>query len=308
MDYRLPYFIARPKYWAGLLAFTLAWVVARLPLAAQRSLSRLLGWLMLHLSAKHKKIVDINLRLCFPQKTEEERQQIIRENAIMTGFGVIETCATWFSNLSSRLKVTEVVGRKYLDEALEKDKGVILLGFHMTSLEVGANLLANHYPLVGMYKPDRNPLIEFMMCQGRLRHIHGLVKQNDVRSMVKALKSNQIIWYAADQDYGRNKAAVFAPFFGIPASTITATTKFARLSGATVLPFTQKRINGGKSYHLEIHPPLENFPGENEVADATQINAFLESYLRDNPADYIWVHQRFRTRPEGESPIYPKKN
>ena len=307
MYHSLPYFLLRPKYWLGLLSFSLAWLVAKLPVGLQIIIAKSLGRLLLNLSAKHRKIVNINLALCFPDKTESERQVILHQNATMTGLGIIETAACWFSNLQSRSRQTQIQGQEHLEQALSKGKGVILLGFHMTSLEIGSQLLGKKFPIVGMYKPDKDLLLESMMCRGRLRHLKSLIKQNDVRSMIKALKANKIIWYAADQDYGRNKAAVFAPFFGTPASTITATTKFAKLTGASVIPFTQKRINDGKEFLLEIHPPLDNFPGKDELADATQINFFLQEYLTKEPADYIWVHQRFRTRPPGEPSIYPKK-
>ena len=156
-----------------------------------------------------------------------------------------------------------------------------------------------------MYKPNKNPLLEQTMTTGRLRHIDHLFKQNDARGAIKALKKNHILWYATDQNYGP-KASIFVPFFGIQASTITSTTKFAKLTGATVIPFTQKRTNGGESFELTLHPAFENFPGKNEYEDALQINQFLENYLKQNPEDYMWLHQRFRNRPKDEPPIYPK--
>jgi len=284
--------------------FGFSWMIAHMPLGFQIALGKTLGWLLFHLYGRHKKIADTNLKLCFPHKSKTWREQIIKENAYLTGQGVIETSAAWFSNLNSRHNVTSLMGQEHLDKALEKGKGVILLGFHMTSLEIGAQLLSKRVKINGMYKPDKNPLIENFMYRGRLRHMESLVKQKNVRKMLKILKDNKIVWYAADQDYGKDKSAVFAPFFGIPASTITATTKFAKMTGATVIPFTQKRVKNGKRYELTLHPALENFPGESPLADATRLNHFLEEYLKQEPADYFWVHKRFKTRPDGEDSLY----
>lgn len=304
MDYSLSYFLLRPKYWFGLIGFGLSWLIARLPRKLQRGIARTLGFIMLKVAGRHKRIVDTNLRLCFPNKTKNERDKIIEENSYLTGYGVIETSACWFSDLSAYLKDTQVNGLEHLNKALEKGKGVLLLSFHTTGLEIGAQLLSHQIKINGMYKPDKNLLVEFMMRRGRLQHVDGLVKQQDVRQMVKILRNNGIVWYAADQDYGRKGKSVFAPFFGIPASTITATTKFAKLTGAPVIPFTQTRTKNATRYELTLYPPLEDFPGESELADATKINRFLEDRLKENPADYFWVHKRFKTRPEGEESLY----
>ncbi|TQV77461.1 LpxL/LpxP family Kdo(2)-lipid IV(A) lauroyl/palmitoleoyl acyltransferase [Aliikangiella marina] len=304
MKQTLSYFIVRPKYWFGLIGFAISWLIARLPRAMQRGIARALGFVMLKVSGRHKKIVDRNLTLCFPEKTAEERETIIKENAYLTGYGVVETSACWFSDLSSYLKDTKVHGIDNLHAALDKGKGVILLSFHTTGLEIGAQLLSHQERISGMYKPDKNPLIEYMMTKGRLRHVNQLVQQQDVRSMLKVLKNNGIVWYAADQDYGPKRSAVFAPFFGIPAACITATTKFAKMTGAAVIPFTQTRTNKARNYELTVYPALKNFPGESELADATRINQILEDILRANPADYFWVHKRFKTRPNNEESLY----
>lgn len=288
----------------GLLLFGFAKLIASLPLAAQRLIGRSLGWILYHLYARHKKIVEINLKLCFPDLTTKQRNDLIIENAYMTGYGIIETCAAWFSSLESRHRVTTITGLSHIEKAKAEKRGVILLGFHMTSLEIGAQLLAKHMAITGMYKPDKNPLIEYFMVRGRLRHMAGLIPKQNTRLMLKSLRKKQVVWYAADQDYGDEKTSVFAPFFGIPASTITATSKLAKLTGAKVIPFTQKRINGGKHYELAIHPALENFPSSSELADATRLNEMIEQHLKRDPSDYFWVHKRFKTRPKGEASFY----
>jgi Lauroyl/myristoyl acyltransferase len=127
-----------------------------------------------------------------------------------------------------------------------------------------------------------------------------------VRAMLKVLRAGRAIWYAPDQDYGI-KQSLFVPLFGIQAATVTATTKFARLGRALVLPFTQSRLPDGAGYRLTIHAPLEDFPGESEEADCIRINQWVESEIRRQPEQYLWAHRRFKSRPEGEPKLYDKK-
>jgi len=296
----------QPSNWPGLLFFALVKLVAALPLTVQIWTGRVVGNLIYFLARRRRAIAKTNLNLCFAEKDEDWRKKLLKANLRLTGLSIVETAACWFSDLNSRLARTSVVGMDNLEKALERKKGVILLSFHMTSLEVGGCLAGHFVPLSAMYKPNRNPLIEYFMCRGRKRHVKQLVKQNDVRGAVKALKDNQILWYATDQNYG-TKSTIFVPFFGVQASTITATTKFVKLSGASVVPFTQKRSADGKSFELTFHPALSDFPGASERDDALRLNRFLETCLQEDPLDYMWLHQRFRTRPPGEEPIYPAR-
>jgi Lauroyl/myristoyl acyltransferase len=160
-----------------------------------------------------------------------------------------------------------------------------------------------------MYREHGNPLFDFIQRSGRERHnLDSLaVERDDVRGMLKLLRSGRAIWYAPDQDYGA-KQSIFVPLFGIPAATVTATTKFARLGKAQVIPFTQKRLEDGSGYRLVIHPPLETSPVTSEEADCLRINQWVEGVLRECPEQYLWAHRRFKSRPEGAPRLYDKKN
>ena len=129
------------------------------------------------------------------------------------------------------------------------------------------------------------------------------IKRDDLRGMVKALKLGRTVWYAPDQDLGHRHSA-FTPFFGIPAATVTATTTLAKLSNAIVVPFTQTRLDNGCGYRLTLHPPLTDFPSEDEYLDACRINSVIEQQIRLQPAQYLWMHRRFKTRPDGEPSLY----
>jgi KDO2-lipid IV(A) lauroyltransferase len=142
--------------------------------------------------------------------------------------------------------------------------------------------------------------------KAREKFARRIIHRHDSRGFIKALKAGEVVWYAPDQSQER-KNSVFAPFFGIPANTLTATSKLAKITGAAVLPFEIRRLPDARGYALTIQPPLEDFPGENETADATRFNALLEAQVRRNPEQYLWIHRRFKKRPEGEEKLYPPK-
>jgi KDO2-lipid IV(A) lauroyltransferase len=154
-----------------------------------------------------------------------------------------------------------------------------------------------------MYRFNKNPVWEWLQVSGRQHYFDGVVERQDTRQVLKRLKAGRSIWYAADQDYGA-KHSVFAPFFGVPAATITATSRFARLNGSPVVLMTTHRDIRAHRWRIEFHPALSGFPTGDDVADATTINALLEAHIRRQPEQYLWVHKRFKTRPAGEAPVY----
>lgn len=292
-----------PRYWGTHIGLNILKLIAKLSPRKRAKLGDFIGKMMVKFAGKRRKIASKNLSLCFPDLTQEQHHALLQKNMQATGRGLIETASCWYSDLALQQANTQISGKEYLDSALAKGKGVILLSFHMTSLEMGGCLLGSHYDFLAMYKPNKNPLFEKAMVEGRKRHLKGLLDRSNVRGTIKALRNNEIVWYAADQNYG-GKTNVFVPFFGIQTATITATTKLAKMTGAAVVPFTQRRLAGEDSYDLTLYPAFEGFPGESEMSDAARINQFLEEYLREYPIDYMWLHQRFRKRPIGESPIY----
>ena len=176
-----------------------------------------------------------------------------------------------------------------LQQAQAQGQGVILMAVHFTTLEIGAALLGQVHTIDGMYREHGNPVFDFVQRRGRERHNLDAtaIEREDVRAMIKVLRAGRAIWYAPDQDYGRRQS-IFVPLFGIPAATVTATTKFARLGRARVIPFTQERLADGSGYRLVIHLPLENFPGESEEADCLRINQWIEQAVAQCPEQYLW--------------------
>jgi KDO2-lipid IV(A) lauroyltransferase len=157
-------------------------------------------------------------------------------------------------------------------------------------------------PLNAMYRPNENPALEDAIREWRGRRFGAPIGRDDVRGMLRALKNKEVVWYAFDQNF-RHKHRVFAPFFGVPAATNTATSRLAQASGALVVPFFTRRLADG-TYLQRLDPPLEGFPSGDPQADAVRLNALIEDWVREAPEQYLWTHRRFKTRPPGEAKVY----
>lgn len=303
-----PRFRARflhPRFWLLWLGLGLLWLLVQLPYACLLRLGRGLGALMFHLAGARRRIARRNLELCFPELSEARREQLLRENFASTGIAFFEMAMSWWWPRQRLARLARIEGLEHLQRAQAEGRGVILMAFHFTTLEIGAALLGQRQTIDGMYREHSNPVFDYVQRRGRERHNADAtaIEREDIRAMLRVLRAGRAIWYAPDQDYGR-KQSLFAPLFGIPAATVSATTKFARLGKARVVPFSQSRLADGSGYRLVIHPPLEDFPGESEEADCRRINQLVEQAIRQQPEQYLWAHRRFKTRPDGEPSLY----
>lgn len=294
-----------PRFWPLWLGFGLLWLVVQLPYPLLLRLGRGLGALMLLGARSRRQIAARNLELCFPELPAATRERLLRENFASSGIAFFEMAMSWWWPRARLARLAHIEGLEHLQAAQREGQGVILMSLHFTTLEIGAALLGQRHTIDGMYREHKNPLFDCIQRRGRERHNPdaSAIEREDVRAMLKVLRAGRAIWYAPDQDYGR-KQSIFVPLFGIPAATVTATSKFARLGKARVVPFTQQRLADGSGYRLVIHPPLADFPGESEAADCLRINRWIEQAVRACPEQYLWAHRRFKTRPGGEPGLY----
>lgn len=297
-----------PRFWALWLGLGVLWLIVQLPYRALLAIGRALGAVMYRVAGERRRIAARNLELCFPQYSSDERQRLLKENFASTGIAFFEMAMSWWWPKARLAKLAHIEGLEHLQAAQRDGQGAILMAVHFTTLEIGAALLGQVHTIDGMYREHGNPVFDFIQRSGRERHnLDSLaVEREDVRGMLKLLRAGRAIWYAPDQDYG-TKQSLFVPLFGIPAATVTATTKFARLGRARVIPFTQRRLADGSGYRLVVHPPLADFPGESEEADCLRINQWVEGVLSECPEQYLWAHRRFKSRPEGAAPLYEKR-
>ncbi|MFR0672263.1 lipid A biosynthesis lauroyl acyltransferase [Enterobacterales bacterium AW_CKDN230030176-1A_HGKHYDSX7] len=304
--FRLQFF--HPRFWGLWLGLGLLWLIVQLPYRALLGLGRALGAIMYRVAGPRRRIAARNLELCFPELSSVQRERLLKENFASTGIAFFEMAMSWWWPKARLARLAHIEGLEHLRDAQRDGQGAILMAVHFTTLEIGAALLGQAHTIDGMYREHGNALFDYVQRRGRERHnLDALaVERDDVRGMLKLLRNGRAIWYAPDQDYG-TKQSVFVPLFGIPAATVTATTKFARLGRARVIPFTQRRLEDGSGYRLVVHPPLEGFPGESEEADCLRINQWVEGVLRECPEQYLWAHRRFKSRPEGAPRLYERK-
>ena len=294
-----------PKYWPTWIGLALLRLINLLPFRLQIKIGAALGNLISIYASKRRHVAEVNIRLCFPQLSKDEQTKLVADTFKNNGIGIIETAMAWWSDRESfRSKVT-LEGKEYLDQALKEGKGVILLGAHYSTLDLGGLLFSLYYPLHTMYRPHNNALMDTVIAKGRLRSITSMIDRSDFRSVIKALKRNEIVWYAPDQDFGP-KHSVYAPFFGIDAASTPATAKLARLSKSPVILLSHHRqLNG--SYVLRLHPRINPFPIEGDIESATLVNQEIEKGIKYEPSQYMWVHRRFKTHPNGKNYFYTKK-
>lgn len=295
--------LSSPRYWPSRLGLALVRAVARLPQPWLQRLAAVAGWLASGLLVGRRHIAARNIALCFPELDAAQRRQLLHENLHDSGRMLIEFALAWFGSDERIASIPcRMAGLEHLEAARAQGRGVLLVGGHFSHLELCARLVSQRIRISGMYRVMDDPVFEAAVLAARLHYAETMFTKDELRATVKHLKRGGTVWYAPDQDM-RGKESVFVPFFGEPASTITATHHLARLSGALVLPFFHRREADG-SYSLRLEAPLADFPSTDVIADTARVNQAIEAMVREAPAQYLWLHKRFKTRPPGSPPVY----
>ncbi|MGG5838208.1 LpxL/LpxP family Kdo(2)-lipid IV(A) lauroyl/palmitoleoyl acyltransferase, partial [Huaxiibacter chinensis] len=230
-------------------------------------------------------------------------EKLIAENFKSLGMGLLETGMAWFWPDERVRKWFDVDGLDNLKKAQAKHRGVIVVGVHFMSLELGGRVMGLCQPMMATYRPHNNALMEWVQTRGRMRSNKAMISRNNLRGLVGALKKGEAVWFAPDQDYGR-KGSSFAPFFAVNnVATTNGTFVISRLSKAAMLTVTMVRKTDKSGYRLYITPEMLNYP-DDEQAAAAYINKVIEKEIMRAPEQYLWVHRRFKTRPPGEPSLY----
>lgn len=301
---RLPASLLLPWHWPSWLALGLIWLIARLPWRYAIVAGAALGAPLARLLGRRRRIAQTNLALCFPELDEPTRTRMLRENFRDLGRMLAEFAISWMASNQAFARIPHrIVGLEHLRAAQAEGRGVLLVGAHFSHLELCARLIAQQVPLAGLYREHGSPVFEWAIKRRRLRYARAMFGRRELRATVRHLKQGGALWYAPDQDM-RGKDSVFAPFFGISTSTITATHHLARMSGARVIAFHHRRLEGTQGYEIRLDPPITDFPGTDETIDTARINSEIEAMVRAAPTQYLWIHKRFKTRPDGEPSPY----
>ncbi|MCW8846841.1 MAG: LpxL/LpxP family Kdo(2)-lipid IV(A) lauroyl/palmitoleoyl acyltransferase [Gammaproteobacteria bacterium] len=297
------YHFIGPKYWPLWLGLALMGLVSLLPSAMAMRVGRGLGWIMYRVLPKRRQVAERNIELAYPELESGQRQQLVKDIFASLGKSVIETTWCWWASDRRVRSLQRIEGLEHLEQAKARGKGVILLSGHFTMLELtGRMALKGRSDAFGMYRRHRNPLFQELMLRGRERTGH-LIDKQEVRGMIRVLKKGDIVWYAPDQAF-RGKMSTMADFFGVPCPTNTATSRLAKITGAAVVPFLSQRLPDNNGYLVKLFPPLDNFPTDDVQADTQRVNDLIESWVRQAPDQYLWVHRRFKPEREGMESLY----
>ena len=299
---QLPKFTAsllHPRYWPSWLGIGVLWLVVQLPYPVIYRLGNAIGRLAMRLMRRRAQIAYRNLELCFPHKSEAERHEMVVKNFESVGMGVMETGIAWFWPTKRVNRWMDASGLEHIRAVQDSGRGVLLIGIHFLTLEMGARMFGIHNPGIGVYRPNDNPVIDLLQTWGRMRSNKDMIDRKDLKGMIRALKNGEIIWYAPDHDYGP-RASVFAPLFAVKdAATTSGTWMLAKMSKACVVPFVPRRKPDGKGYELIILEPECDPPLDDAETTAAWMNTIVEKCIMMAPEQYMWLHRRFKTRPEG---------
>lgn len=291
------------RYAVVWLGFGWLKLMVRLPFALQAALGRALGRAAFSLLTSRRHVAARNLSACLPELGPDERARVLESHFESLGLSVVEMAMGWFGAPDAVRRRVRIEGTEHLAAALAKGRGVILFSAHFTTFEFYWPALKPHCPmLAGMYKDQRNPVMNRIMNEGRGRYFDVLFAKTNVREMIRCLRANAVVWYASDQSYG-GKGSVLLPFFNEPAMTNTAIGRIAKASGAAVLPYFCRRIDRDH-YVATIGAPLPGIPSGDDIADTLRLTRLLEDYIRLCPEQYWWIHQRFKGRPAPLPDLY----
>lgn len=297
---------SHPRNWLPILGVSLLRLATRLPYSLQMNVGAIIGRYLYYVMTRRRQIAQTNTNLVFPELSSQEQKQFVKDNFISLGKSLFEIALSWWGKDDMLRKIYQVEGLENLHDALRQGKGVILLSGHFTCLEIGGRLLSLSQKFSVTYRSSKNEFYEAVLKQCREKNYARAIQRHDVRAFIRSLKANEAVWYAPDQDFGA-RHSVFVPFMGVMAASLTAPARFAKLSGALVVPFFPQRLENNKGYKLTLLPALTDFPCGDEIVDARRINEVIEKQVKKVPKQYLWVHCRFKTRPEGEPPVYNVK-
>ncbi len=276
-----------------------------LPLAWQAGLGRGLGRLLYALAGSRRRVALRNVQLCLPGLDAAARQQLVRDHFGWLARSLVERGLLWYAPASRLQRLIQVVGDVGL--AARSDRPVMWLVPHFVALDVAgvATQLFQTGRVASIYQAQSNPVFDAAMRKGRLRFGRAEVFARNERALplVRAIKRGATFFNLPDMDFGARDAA-FVPFFGVPAATLLAPARMARSLGMRVQPVLAEMLPGGQGYRVHFLPPWDDFPGDDDLAAAARVNAWIAEQIRLNPAQYLWVHRRFKTRPEGQPGLY----
>ncbi|QCR37392.1 kdo(2)-lipid IV(A) palmitoleoyltransferase [Nissabacter sp. SGAir0207] len=296
--------LLHPRYWTTWFGLGVLFLLVQLPYPLLHRLGIWMGRTSMRFLKRRVSITRRNLQLCFPEMCPELLERKVVSNFESLGMGLIETGMAWFWSDRRVKRWFNVNGLHNLKSAQQDQRGVLVIGIHFMSLELGGRAMGLCQPMMAMYRPHNNKAMEVAQTWGRMRSNKAMLDRKDLRGMVHALKRGEAVWFAPDQDYGP-RGSVFAPLFAVDqAATTSGTFMLARLAKPALVPVVLVRREDGRGYELLIQPALQDYPMDDELAAAAYMNRIVEREIMRAPEQYMWLHRRFKTRPAGTPSLY----
>jgi len=281
------------------------WLLHWLPLGVLAVLGNLFGRLGYRVVRSRRKVALRNLELCLPELSARERERLAHEHFRWLGRSLLERSLLWYASPARLRRLIRVEGDVHLAE--RSTKPVMWLAPHFMALDVaGASvLLFQKRKGISIYQRQSDPVLDRALRRGRLRLGNAEIFSRDEagKALMRAIRRGDGFFNLPDMDFGTRDAA-FVPFFGVPAVTLLAPSRLAKALDMIVQPVVAEILPGGRGYLVRYEPPWSDFPSDDPVADSARMNRWIESEIRRNPAQYLWVHRRFKTRPAGEPSLY----
>ncbi len=292
-----------PAYWPTWAGLVVMRAVSLLPMRLVWLLGMSLGSVIHLFPSKLKSVALTNVRLCFPERGEKGQRELVRRHFLMLGVSILSYGIGWWASPSRLRRLVRFRDRHHYDDALAQGKAIILFSPHFLALDICGIGLSSERPMVSMYRESRNRIIDRLL---RKRGRFGGVlfeRKSSLKALIRHLREKRPFYYLPDQDPG-GAEGVFVPFFGVPAATVTAMSRIAKMTDAVVIPCYNRILPGGKGFEARFGPPLDGYPSDDPEKDARRMNEEIEAIVRQNPEQYLWSYRRFKTRPAGSPSVY----
>ena len=290
-----------PKFFPTWILILLMRIGVFIPFSAQVFIGKFIGKAIYPFMSKWRSTAYSNISHCFPEKKQAQVNTLVKNHFEAIGISLFETANAYYASDKKINKLLTINKEQYFTDALKQEGGIIILCAHFMPLMLGSRALLINHTIANIYRPQNNKLFDQAMVKGYKKNGAVMIKSTDTRSIIKAINNSLPIWYAPDQDLGKNNS-VFAPLFGIQTATASATARLSKNNKTRVIPYSFIRTS--KGYEMSFEKPLSGFPSNDPIIDATITNKILEKQINKNPEQYLWIHRRFKTRPEGAENFY----
>lgn len=306
--YRFRLTLLHPRNWPTWIGLAVFFIVTLLPMSFIDWLGCRLGKFAASKNKKRYNIAATNLSLCFPEKSAAEIEQMTIKHFQAQFRSVLHYFILWWRPIFMVRKKIVKTGFEQIEDCRKQGKNIIILLVHSVGLDFSVPVITMDYNTVGPYKEMRNPVIDWVMANARMRF--GLnqggklfTREDGLRPLIREVRAGSVLIYLADEDLGE-KNSIFVPFYGVPKATLPVLGRLAQTCNAVVLPCVSCYESGNKRYAITLLPKIEGLPSGDDEIDSLKMNKAIESAIDQCPVQYFWTLRYFQTRPEGEASVY----